>query len=48
MSTLAPEPGKGLKDTGTFEPFMKKMVAQGGPKPLQYDEFTEVVNNIEL
>ncbi len=48
MSTLAPEPGKGLKDTGTFELFMKKMVAQGGPEPEQYDEFTEVVNNIEL
>ncbi len=48
MGTLAPEPGKGLKDTGTFEPFMKKMVARGGPEPLQYDEFTEVVNNIEL
>jgi len=48
MSTLAPEPGKGLKDTGTFEPFMKKMVSQGGPEQHQYDEFTEVVNNIEL
>lgn len=48
MSTLTPEQGKGLKDTGTFEPFMKKMVTQGGPEPSQYDEFTEVVNNIEL
>jgi SAM-dependent methyltransferase len=48
MSTIPPKPRKGIKDTGTFEPFMRKMVSQGGPEPDQYDEFTEVVNNIEL
>lgn len=48
MSTLASKQRKGLKNTGTFEDFMKGMVSQGGPEPPQYDEFTEVVNNIEL
>ena len=45
---MGPKQRKGLRETGTFEPFMKKKIAQGGPEPPQYNEFSEVVNNIEL
>jgi len=48
MSNMGPKQRKGLRGTGAFEPFMKKMIAQGGPELPQYDEFSEVVNNIEL